>query len=34
MKRVALSIFAIGDSVKDGDSLCRLILDLEINSPW
>ena len=32
--RVELSTFAIGDSVEDGVSLCRLILDLERHSPW
>ena len=33
-KRVALSTFAKGNSVESGISLCRLILDLDIHSPW
>ena len=31
---VVLSNFDIGDSVKDGVSLCRLILDLNSHSTW
>ena len=34
LNRVALIAFDICDSVKDGVSLCRLILDLERYSPW
>ena len=32
--RVALSTFAIIDSVKDVVSLCRFIMDLDRHSPW
>ena len=34
LNRFALRTFAIGDSVDDDVSLCRLILDLERHSPW
>ena len=34
LNRVALDNFSIGDSVEDGISLCRLILDLELHIPW
>ena len=34
LNRVALSTFAVGDSVYDGVSLYRLILDSERHSPW
>ena len=32
--RVALSTFDICDSAEDGIILCRLIIDLDRNSPW
>ena len=34
LNRVALSTFYIGDNIKDGVSLCRLILELERHSPF
>ena len=34
LNRFALSTFAIGDSVEDCVSLCRLILEFEDHSTW